>query len=110
MPGTFAYPAGVDDTDDWLARGSYEWKVEAYNGGTFLSSSTVYGSFVIDALPTVSGHRAAMYGTALASNTASCDATLPVAVSRHATDPGAALGPDPERRLLQALPSPATPR
>jgi hypothetical protein len=77
VSGTFAYPAGVDESDDWLSADSYEWKVEAYNGGTFLSSSTVYGSFVIDALPTVSGHRAAMYGTALASNTTSCDAALP---------------------------------
>ena len=40
LPDWFEYPAGEDRLSTWLAPDTYEWRVDAYNGGTFLSGSS----------------------------------------------------------------------
>lgn len=76
LADNFAYPAGEDRTTTWLAPDTYQWMVEAYNGNTYLSESTVKPTFVISQLATVDGHRVAMNGTAAASAGTSCDNAL----------------------------------
>ncbi len=77
---SFAYPAGEDTTTSYLAAGNYEWIVQAYNGGTFLSKSASTGTFSIVAMAAASNGRAALTGNKLTGNggsTDTCAATLP---------------------------------
>jgi hypothetical protein len=79
--GTFAYPAGEDTSTQFLSTGSYDWFVEAYTGGTFLSDSNTLGSFSIGGLTFPTNGRAAITGNAITGNAGttvdSCAATLP---------------------------------
>ncbi|MCA1480884.1 hypothetical protein, partial [Bradyrhizobium sp. NBAIM08] len=60
----------------YLSPDRYEFQVDAYRSNEFLSSGTV-GSFSIAALRDVTGHRAALSGTALDDPTTSCGAQAP---------------------------------
>jgi hypothetical protein len=77
LPDTFAYPSGEDDGTTYLTPGTYEWFVEAWNGSTLLGTSNAHSSFKIVSLPSASGHRAALAGTALGAPATSCVASLP---------------------------------
>ncbi|WP_310963140.1 hypothetical protein [Nocardioides terrisoli] len=64
VSGTFAYPAGEDTGDTFLAPGRYEWQVDAYSGSAYLSTGTS-GFFTItnpisDHGGEVTGYRAAL--------------------------------------------------
>lgn len=73
----FNYPAGEDDTEDWLTPGSYEWMVEAYQGSVWMASSVTTATFTITALDAVSGQRIAMTGDGLDDAGSDCRITLP---------------------------------
>ena len=79
----YGYPAGEDTSATWLAPDTYQWKVEAWNGNTFLSESATPGTFGIAPSSAVTGHRLALSGTASADLTTSCtkalDPSLPLA-------------------------------
>jgi len=75
---TTATPAAEDWGSAYLAPDRYEWQVEAWNGGTFLSQGAV-GAFVIAPLDGVTGHRAALTGTDLDDENSSCQAAPPAA-------------------------------
>ena len=84
LPGQFEYPAGEDNGVSWLAPDTYEWRVDAYNGASFLSASVNESStFVISALPSVTGQHVALSGLAAQSPSTSCynslDPGLPLA-------------------------------
>ena len=68
----FSYPAGEDTKETWLSADTYQWKVEAWNGATFLSESSAPGTFVIDAPEEVTGQRVALSGTASSDVATSC--------------------------------------
>ena len=82
----FSYPAGEDTKETWLSADTYQWKVEAWNGATFLSESSAPGTFVIDAPEEVTGQRVALSGTASSAVATSCvkalDPDLPLAESQ----------------------------
>jgi hypothetical protein len=72
----FEYPAGEDRGSSWLAPEAYEWRVEAYNGATVLSTTENPSTFVISALPSVTGQHVALSGVASQSPATSCDNAL----------------------------------
>ncbi|MFD1945654.1 Ig-like domain-containing protein [Nocardioides aestuarii] len=72
----FSYPAGDDITDRWLAEGTYQWKVEAYNGSTFLADTTSPGSFTVTPAAAATGQRVAQSGTESGAAGTSCSKTL----------------------------------
>lgn len=80
---TFAYPAGEDTAGTRLAADTYDWKIEAWNGNTFLSETTAPGSFTIAPSAAVTGQRVSLSGTGAADPSTSCakslDPTLPLA-------------------------------
>jgi len=72
----FSYPAGDDATNRWIAQGSYEWKVEAYNGSTFLSESSAAGSFTVAPAAAATGQRVAQSGVESGAAGTSCSKAL----------------------------------
>ena len=72
----FAYAAGEDTAATWLTAGTYDWKVEAWNGSAFVSASVTPGSFVISQSDVVTGHRVALTGTETDSGDTSCTKSL----------------------------------
>jgi len=82
LDGSFAYPQGVfegttADGIQVLSPDDYEWMVEAYGGGVFISDSGTPGNYTITMLDDVVGQRAALIGSALDSDATSCLAALP---------------------------------
>jgi large repetitive protein len=77
LAATFRYPAGEDEGMSYLAPGTYEWRVEAWNGSVYLSESDRTGKFSIVMPDAVTGHRAALTAEALGSSQTSCAASLP---------------------------------
>ena len=82
----FGYPAGEDTKATWLSADTYEWKVEAWSGNTFLSDSSAPGTFAITAPGAVTGQRVALSGTGSSDLATSCtkalDPNLPLADSQ----------------------------
>ena len=72
----FEYAAGEDRGTSWLAPDSYEWRVEAYNGATLLSTTQNSSTFVISSLTSVTGQRVALSGVASESPATSCSNAL----------------------------------
>jgi large repetitive protein len=72
LESSFVYPAGEDETPDWLGAGTYQWKVEAFNGNTFVSAGTTTSTFTITTLGAATGHRVAMTGQATGSAATWC--------------------------------------
>jgi hypothetical protein len=73
---SYPYPAGEDTSMTWLTPDTYEWRVEAWSGNTFLAQSSSPGLFVVAASETVTGHRVALSGTASADPTVACTKSL----------------------------------
>ena len=97
--GTFAYPAGEDTGTQFLTPGTYDWKVEAYNGSTFLSDGSV-GQVNILPMAAVTSGRAALTGNQITGNagttTDSCGATLPNECQNLRQTPVLMWDPDPD--------------
>jgi len=69
----FPYPAGTDDTDDYLAPGSYEWFVTAFaSNGSQLGTAGTHATFAVRDPAPVTGQRLALDGSGLDSAGTSC--------------------------------------
>jgi len=77
LSGSFAYPSGNDWDGTQQSPRTYEWRVEAYNGGTYLSTSTSSSLYTIQPFGTIGGYRAAITGSASANVSSYCTAELP---------------------------------
>jgi hypothetical protein len=73
---SFPYPAATDDTDDYIAPGSYDWFAVAYDsiGNEFGIGSKA--TFTVSDLPAVSGQKIALDGSGLDAAGTSCGAYL----------------------------------
>lgn len=78
LPDQFQYPVGDDLRTTWLAPGLYEWRVDAYNGNTLLSTTTTTPppTFAISALPNVTGQHVSISGIGGQSPATSCAKSL----------------------------------
>lgn len=72
----YPYPAGEDTGATWLAPDTYQWKVEAWNGTSFLTESPQPGTFVITPSDTITGHRVALSGMASGDLAIACTKSL----------------------------------
>lgn len=77
LSDSFGYPSAEDKGTAYLDSGTFEWMVEAYDGGTLLATSTAPRPFTIRPLPAVTGQRIALTGTALDGSATSCAIALP---------------------------------
>jgi hypothetical protein len=73
----FQYPAGEDETERFLQPGDYSWRVEAWNGGVYLSTSQASGGFTIAERPAVTGQHLALTGRETGDPATSCALTIP---------------------------------
>ncbi len=74
---TYAFPAGEDATEQFLKAGDYEWRVQAWNSGVYLSTSTSAGRFTIAERKAVTGQKIALSGTDTGNPLTSCALTTP---------------------------------
>ena len=105
----FEYAAGEDRGTSWLAPDSYEWRVEAYNGATLLSTTQNSSTFVISSLTSVTGQRVALSGShrsrrqPRAATPSTPPFLWPISSAWDLSHPGAHLGRAAERGSVHRL-------
>ncbi|MFN8191483.1 MAG: Ig-like domain-containing protein [Nocardioidaceae bacterium] len=77
LPETFFYPAGEDAKKTFTSPGTYQWRVEAYQGSNLLGSSTSFSTYTVAGLTPVSGQHLTLTGSTADDPNVSCDTTLP---------------------------------
>ena len=92
----FYYPAGEDDTVSWLLPGTYQWKVNAFQDGTQLSTTATLGTFTITPLAAASGQRVAMTGQATEASATRCSVAQPSTCTSLRQTPVLAWNADPD--------------
>lgn len=100
---TIVYPAWESVDAQFLAAGTYDFYVQAYNGSTPIATGST-GQFTVAPPRTVVGHEAALVGTDLGGDaTRSCDAQLPNTCQNLRQTPVLAWDPDPDAGLYQLI-------
>lgn len=74
----FPYPAATDTTDDFLAAGSYDWFVAAYDASNnqIGAGPGETGTFTVEELPAAAGQQIALSGSGLAPGRPTCTKSL----------------------------------